>query len=283
MKKISLFLVGLLLVLLFAVTSAAEQDYNLWKNDIENRNPTYSVSHVAVGSGFKVKVVETIGGAVVIEGAFTMTLWNAYKSLRLTLLGGENLIPLSTTVQRDALGTILDGTRMWNKDLKRLEICSDGGTAWFSAGGFGLVAPAAYGEMNMNETNGDPVDASSHNVTSFSPGILDTNSLVTFSDNSTGDRLVIGVGGAGLFDMQYNCNFTNDGGEETVSSIFRNGNELLKTMDTRAGDSSDVRGLRGSVFQILNENDYLTMNIVSEEVSDRIETYQCSIKVYRVN
>lgn len=102
-------------------------DYNLWINDINNRFSPTSLTHTTIGSTFKATAI--ISG-VTTHGLTRMSLWDAYKSLRETLLGvsesdSNNILPKSTTTQASALSGIIDGTRILNITAAREEVCNN--------------------------------------------------------------------------------------------------------------------------------------------------------------
>ncbi len=69
-------------------------DFNLIKDDIDFRFPLNTSSHVADGDGWTAKSVVTIGGALVKQGSFRGSEYDAYENLRGKLLDGEFPPPL---------------------------------------------------------------------------------------------------------------------------------------------------------------------------------------------
>jgi len=104
-------------------------DFNLWKNDITNRFPLYTSSHLTINDAFTAKAIVTIGGALVHTSSTHLSIYDAYQDLRLKLLDGDDtLLPESTTTQRDALTGLLPRTMIYNITVGRNETFD--GTQW---------------------------------------------------------------------------------------------------------------------------------------------------------
>ncbi len=234
MEKVSSYIVSIFIFLLLsAVPSfAQEQDYNFWKNDITNRNSTYSVSHVAVGSGFQAKATITIGGALVLQGPFRITLWDAYRALRIELLDGDPVIALSTTTQRDALGTIFNGASIWNLTSLQFEIWNNGGE-WSGAsgelGGLTHLPPANITTTDNTETALHAITLDEGAVYLITAEVIGENSDHTIVIGSIIECTVkrVGSGSAEIVGNVTNTHTGKDSGAASWSVDFTvSGNDL---------------------------------------------------------
>lgn len=130
MKKL---LSAILFILLFSVQVFAEQDYQLWKFDVENRDANHSVTHVTTGGGFTITATDTSTSETLGE-VFKLTLWDGYKYVRNQVLDIEangGLLPSLTTTQRDLLTNMMMPILLKNSTTGHIE--SYNGTTWKSS------------------------------------------------------------------------------------------------------------------------------------------------------
>lgn len=111
-------------------------DYMVWYNDIINRNPSASVTHVTDGDGYIATALFNEGeeDQYSIKSGWAMSLWDIYKDLCEKLRNGDDRpFPISTTAQRDALSGILKSTIIYNETTDECETWT--ATSWVSAAG----------------------------------------------------------------------------------------------------------------------------------------------------
>ncbi len=249
-------------------------DYNLWVYDITNRFSPTSLSHTTDGDGYRATAI--ISG-VTHNGSWKMSLWGAYKHLRDSLLDGEeNLLPQLTTTQRDSLSQMTKGKIIYNVTLGKFQLSTGSSYKTVDA------STPAYGSMYENNESGSAIDSSTKSWITATVGKVDANSLVTFADNASGDRLVIGTGGAGTYSVNAKCDQTNAGGKVTTMTIQVNGSDSI-VLDEHASDSGDHRQLTASGYLTLADNDYITLHVVSATSSDTITAYHTSITIHRIS
>jgi len=147
----------------------------------------------------------------------------------------------------------------------------------------GTILAMSFGEMIEDNPAGSPVNSTTENWITASAGLLDSNSLVTFSDQATGDRLVIETGASGIYFVNFTTNFTNDGGNETTATIHVNDVEQTNLKAVHPGDSSSKNNLSGAGFLSLSDADFITFNVVSSTPSDVVELFQCNVNIQRMS
>jgi len=104
---------------------------NLYINDLIHRYPNHTFTETTIGSLTKVQFKTT--SSVIISKAKNIAVIDAYRSIRLDLLGAEVPLFLSTTIERDALTSIDIGTTIYNITTNEDETYN--GTSWVAAGG----------------------------------------------------------------------------------------------------------------------------------------------------
>lgn len=252
-------------------------DFLLWKNGIQNSKSPTSLKDVVDGSGFI--ATATISG-VTTNSEWKMSLWDAYLNLYEKVHDGERPIPKSTTTEALALTEILDGTSIINVTNQTLEVCI--GSKFQNSAGSGTMAPVAFGEMVEDNSSGSTIDTTTKLWSTASVGEIDPNDIISFVDETDGDKLVVGTGGAGTYQIHFSCTFTNAGGKLTKAGIHVNGAEVGKLEDEHDGDSSEKRDLRGQGFLVLAVGDEVTMHVVSETSSDVVTVFHCHITMKRM-
>lgn len=253
-------------------------DHNIYVNDLLTRKSGYSFAESTIGS--IITVTFTDGSSVTQAKATGLTLIDAYRKIRLDVLDGESPPFVSTTTQRDALTSVDTGTLIYNLITGRFEAYT--GSAWVNSSGSGTMDPIAFGEMVEDNSSGSSINTTTKLWSTASVGLLDSNGIITFSDNSTGDKLVVGTGGAGTYQINFSCTFTNAGGNIVSGGIHNNGAEVGKLEDSHSGDSSEKRDLRGQGFLTLAAGDEITMHVVSETASDVVTVYHSHVTISRM-
>lgn len=256
-------------------------DENLWKLGIANQFSTYSTAHVTTGTVTIATATVTIGGAFVDQSGKSGSVYAAYKDLFERLHEGQvSLLAKLTTTQRDALTGVNDGRQILNITTNAVECCNGG--EWQNDSGIGVMLPVAFGTMFENNGSGSATNSTSKEWITAAAGQLDGNTLITFSSTATSDRLVIGTGGAGTYEVTFKTNFTNAGGNLTTASILLNGSAQTNLVDVHAGDSSEIRGLSNTSFLVLADADVISLHVVSSTASDVIDLYQTSVVIRRL-
>ena len=253
----------------------------IYINDLVHRYPSHTFTETTTDD--EVLVQFKNAGSVLVAQAraqSSIVLVTAYQKIRHQLLKGETPSFVSTTTQRDALTGVDQGTQIYNITSGRDEVYT--GSAWISAGGSGVMLPAAYGNMYENNESGSAMNSTTKRWITAAAGKLDGNGIVTFSDNATGDRLVIGTGGAGDYFIDAKCDQTNAGGNVSKMVIQVNGVDTI-IEDEHASDSGDHRQLNTSNILTLADNDYLSMYVVSSTPIDVITAHHTSLTVRRLS
>lgn len=101
---------------------------SIYKTDIENRFPDYTVTVATTGSLTTCTVTVTDGGAIVARGR-SGTEEGACLSVRRTLGIGEGCACCLTETQRDALESPLPGLMVFNMTAEELQTRHNGG--WY--------------------------------------------------------------------------------------------------------------------------------------------------------
>jgi len=253
-------------------------DKNLYANDLIHRYALHTFTELTVSS--MTLVTFKNAGGTIITLSKNLDVIDAYRDIRSNLLDGETPAFQSTTTQRNALTNLDQATLIYNITTSKFEIYI--GTAWLSVAGSGVMAPSAYGSMYENNETGSPINATSKGWVTATAGVFDTNSIVTFLNNSSADRLVIGTGGAGNYQVEAKCDQTNAGGNTTLMVVLVNGiNSIVK--DEHASDSGDHRQLTANGIVTLADNDYLSIWVASQVPPDLITAYHSSLTINRLS
>jgi len=101
-------------------------DKNLYANDLIHRYASHTFTETTVGSQTKVEFKDS--GSVLIRSSTKLAVIDAYRTIRIDLLGSENPTFLTTTTQRDALTSVDRGTHIHNITIGRDEVYN--GTGW---------------------------------------------------------------------------------------------------------------------------------------------------------
>jgi len=255
-------------------------DHNLWINDINNRFTVTSLTDVTDGDGF---VATSVISGNTINSGWRMSLWDAYKDLREKILGitsDETVLPKSTTTQAASLDPVEDGVEILNITESRQEICLSG--VFVNTAGDGTMAPSAFGDIFENNESGSIIDSTTKKWVTATLRNTDANGIITFLADSTGDRLVVGTGGAGTYRIFAKCDQTNAGGNITTMTIQVNDVDTT-IADEHASDSGDHRPLYAMGTWVLNDGDFLNMKVESSTLSDVITAFHTSIFMQRLS
>ena len=257
-------------------------NYLLYSNGITNKFSTYSVAHVTTGGITVATATVTSGGAFVDNGT-AGSVFAAYLDLWERLNDGQvGIIPSLTTTQISALSNIDDGVQVIDSTLNRLDVCIGG--SFSSAGGTTGTSTntVAYGSMYENNSSGSVTDSTAHTWITAGVGVVDSDGIITFSDNSGGDRLVVGTGGAGDYEVMFAASFTNAGGKDVTGTIYKNG-VATTIIDVIEGDSSKQRNIMSYGILTLAVNDYITLHLVSATASDLVDIYHCHLIIEQLS
>lgn len=253
-------------------------DKNLYINDIVHRNPGFTLVESTVGSLLTVTLKNA--SAVEVDASRKLLLIDAYRAIRSNLLTREEPVFISTTTQRDALTSIDQGTQIYNITTARDEVYT--GTTWTSAAGAGVMSPVAFGDIFEDSETGTVMNSTTKTWVGATLRKVDSNGIVTFADNSTGDRLVIGTGGAGDYEIEMKCDQTNAGGNVSKMTLQVNGVDTTIS-DEHASDSGDHRQLSAHGILTLADNDFLVMHVVSSTASDVVTGFHVSLTIKRLS
>lgn len=255
-------------------------DHLLWKNDIENRFSPTSLTDALTGA---IYIATSVISGVTTNSGVHMSQWDAYKDLRERLLNGDTtLLPKSTTTQRDALSGIVDGTVILNTTTGKEEICNS--SSWASVSGSTTMSDVAYGSMFQHNTSGDAMETTNKVWITASQGVVDANGLITFvSDDTNGDYLLVGTGGAGDYQIIVTCDVTNAGNNETTMAVHINGSDATDIEDEEDTNSTKPRTLAAHGIHALSEGDKIAIHMVSSTPADVVKTYDCHVTIQRLS
>ncbi len=153
---------------------------------------------------------DTVTLPAAAEGFETAVINNGANTLQVFPASGDNLgngLNLPTTIEA--------GTEK--------EFFGVDDTKWVNYGSADSLFITAFGEMVEDTSTGSSINTTTKLWSTAVVGELDTNDIVTFTDLTTGDKLVIGAGGAGTYQIHFSCSFTNAGGNITTANIYKNG------------------------------------------------------------
>lgn len=249
-------------------------DKNLYINDLLHRFPGHTFEEIPESDFTRVNFRDADSNLV--WSTKNLEVIDAYRNIRSNLLDALEPMFLSSTEERDALADTEMGLPIFNLFIDSID--SFNGANWKTS-----TPPNAFGEMFEDNSSGSEIDSSSKTWVSATAGLFDSNSLVSFLDDPDGDSLVIGEGGDGTYKINYKCNFTNEGSNNTTSSLLKNDVVQSNFTDLRAGDSAEPRTLLGSGFLELVETDALKLHIVSDTASDVVRVFQVNFNIERIN
>lgn len=254
---------------------------DIYVNDLMHRFPGYSFTETPKGD--LVTVAFLNGALAEVAAATTLDLVAAYDHIRFNVLGSRNPIFISTAVERDALDVnfLASGVLLWNTDDKVVDFLNMAGN-WLSTGG--VIGVKAYGGMVEDSVLGSTINnaANYKGWKSASAGVLNSSGLIAFLNNGTADRLVVGAGGAGDYEVSFDASFTNSGSKNTTGTIHVNGSPADDIMAEVEGDSSKLRIVTKSGLITLEDDDYLDLRFKSED-NDDITIYQTEVSLNRIS
>ena len=146
----------------------------------------------------------------------------------------------------------------------------------------------SYGEMYENNASGTSITLTTSGTyygwVSATSGELKGTNYVTFSDNATADRLVIGTNGAGIYDIDVTFSFTGSNSQTITGSIFKNDSEITKLSARRGlGTSPPIGNANISGKLSLAANDYIDLRFSSSESSASITIYNINVSLTRIS
>lgn len=281
MKKLLLF-IGILLTL----NSFSQTDKNIYINDLIHRYAGHTFTETT--SNDEILVQFKNASSVLIAQAraqSSLVLVSAYQKIRNQLLKGENPVFLSNTIQRNALVGVTNGTAIYNLTIGTGRNESYNGTAWESVAGSGVMSKAAYGSMYESNTDGSAMNPTTKQWITANVGEVDDNNLITFVDSSSGDGLLVGVGGSGKYMVIFSAGHTNAGNNITTAELHINGvNVSPKPIkDSQRGNITDNRPIVLNGIVPLIVGDYLTIHLESSTPADEINVFDCHLTIQRLN
>lgn len=102
----------------------------LYRDDLLNRYASHTFTETAIEDMTLVEFKDA--GDAVIVASNKLDVGDAYKAIRDDLIGGPEVLPQVTTIQRDALTGTHDGCMVWNTTTSNLDVCSGG--SWIGKG-----------------------------------------------------------------------------------------------------------------------------------------------------
>lgn len=254
---------------------------DLFNDDLLNRLTGFTITETVVGSMTLVQLKD--GGENVVAESKKLVVDDAYRTIREDIIGPvANIMLIVSQAQRDQLSNIDEGTPIYNLTSIRNEVFSAGG--WVSSAGLGVMAPAAYGNMFEDSASGSAMDPTTKQWVTASGGEFDENGIVSFSDDSGGDRLVIGAGGTGDYMVVASCGQTNSGSNRTTMAVHINDVDTTVVKDDQNANNINHRALVANGILSLVDNDFLTIHIVDPDTpSNVIKVFDCHLTVQRVS
>lgn len=215
---------------------------------------------------------DTVTLPSVSEGLEVSVINNGVNILKVFPASGDNLgnglnssITLKSNTEKDFFG--VDDTNWVN---------------FGSSDSAGASVTLAYGSMYENNSSGSATDSTAHTWITAGVGKLDSDGVITFSDNSGGDRLVVGTDGAGDYEVQFAASFTNAGGKDVTGTVYKNG-VATTIIDVIEGDSNKQRNILSYGILTLAAADYITLHLVSETASDLVDIYHCHLIIEQLS
>jgi len=163
---------------------------DIYINDLKHRFPGYSFTETPKGDLVTVAFLDD--QQIEQAAATNESLMDAYRTIRRSMLEGEDPVFLSSTSERNKLNDVIEGIIIYNTNKRRNE--SFGNAKWENSAGPGMMTDVAYGEMyqDINFGTAIPNIGQKRGIwTSAQLGNLDKNGIVTFDR----PRLIIGEGG----------------------------------------------------------------------------------------
>ena len=118
---------------------------------------------------------------------------------------------------------------------------------------------------------------------SATAGDLDSNGIITFESNATADRLVVGIGGAGLYHIEASVSWSGSASSEVDAVIHLNGsprNDLRLRRKLGVGGDVGNAGL-GTTIE-LAEGDYVDLRFTSDGNGDTVNVITGSVRLGRI-
>lgn len=155
-------------------------------------------------------------------------------------------------------------------------------TSWKELAASAADTISAFGDMYEDNESGSAIDSTYKTWITATQRTVDPNGLVTFENNSEGDKLVLGSNAAGYYNIIAKCEQTNAGGNNSILTIHINGVDSSISSEG-AGDSAEHRLLFAPAILYLDDNDYLQLHVVSTTASDVITSYHTSLTIQRIS
>lgn len=142
----------------------------------------------------------------------------------------------------------------------------------------------AHGSMYENNESGTTILSNTTYTgwESASQGVLDPNGTVSFENNISGDRLVVGEGGGGHYRVHFNTSASSSVGAEIFSAIHVNGVEAISAKAKSEGLPADPVNLNGSDILILSELDYIDLR-VKLSTAGNVVVFFTNVNIQRVS
>ena len=146
------------------------------------------------------------------------------------------------------------------------------------------MSDVAYGSMYEDSANGSAMNPVTKQWITAIAGVFDENGLITFLNDSQGDRLVVGEDGAGDYMVIASCGQTNSGNNKTTMTIQINGVDSTVIKDDQDANSTRHRAIVANGILTLATNDYMTMHLVDPDTpSNEIKVFDCHLTIQRMS
>lgn len=146
--------------------------------------------------------------------------------------------------------------------------------------------PDSYGEM-YEQGLASVITVSTagtyYGWTTASSGLVAGTGLVTFTDNSTADRLTVGVDGGGIYRVDCFVSFSGSNSAVIEGAIYKTGSREDKISFTRKlGVGGDVGTAACSGLLSLSSGDYIDLRFTSDSNGDTLTIANLNVSITRV-
>lgn len=198
------------------------------------------------------------------------------------------LIPRMTELQRDGITSPATGLIIFQTDGTPDLYIYDGSNwkaAGFSTTG-GSGTTGTYGELyEYHDRSGTPSEITITTADTYYGWVsatADNLSNVSFTDNTTADRLTISE--AGTYFVQVAISFgTSTNGDIIDGSVFKNGSMQSDLKFRRYLSAGDVGSASISGIISLASSDYLDLRFTSNDDGDKIEVNIINFNIVRID
>jgi hypothetical protein len=102
---------------------------DIYKFDLANRFPDYTFTETSDGDAITYEITNNVAAGATVETITRYGETNVVCAIREMLVGGDEILPLLTTTQRDTLSSVVEGTEIFNITTEAKEVYYNG--SWY--------------------------------------------------------------------------------------------------------------------------------------------------------